>query len=264
MSNPTSVIDFDVTLADFLATAVSDGTWDDILDTLKFDEVGNEAAATEVDGAGGQLWSNMVDDYIITAYPNHYKATKTWRQASLAALQALGSDDSLAVDDIGYTEDTNDFYYCTAVSGPSVSTWTGLAISGPVEAFYNTQQNSFIGDHAGALASSSGGVAYIEFAAPVDLGTVQLVDVIIIPTATDATADIDIDADFGTIGETYNNTSGSITAPTYNLTINQIFNIDISGAVATGAAGDFIGIKVTNNSGNNILVLGARLRYLRA
>jgi hypothetical protein len=127
MGNPTSVIDFTVTLTDFLATAVSDGTWEDILDTLKFDEVGEEAAASQIDGAGGQLWSNMVDDFVLTAYMNHYQARKVWRAANLTGLQAYGSDDDLDVDAIGYTEDTNSLYYCTAVSGPSTSTWSGLA-----------------------------------------------------------------------------------------------------------------------------------------
>ena len=127
MGNPVSVIDFNDSLAVFLATAVSDGTYDDLLTTLKFDKVGEEAQATDIDAAAGQLWSNVVDDYIKATYPSHYRATKTWRVADNAERDALGSDDGLAVDDIGYTEDTNDLFFVVSVDGAASSTWAAIS-----------------------------------------------------------------------------------------------------------------------------------------
>jgi hypothetical protein len=70
MSNPTNVFDFaGETLAQFLAKPVSDGTYGDVTDTLKIDQPGFEAQATEIQVAAGELWSNMVDDFILAAYP---------------------------------------------------------------------------------------------------------------------------------------------------------------------------------------------------
>jgi hypothetical protein len=70
MSNPINVFDIPgQTLAQFLATPVDDGTWEDVLGTLKIDNPGEEASATEIELAAGQFWSNMVDDYIKATYP---------------------------------------------------------------------------------------------------------------------------------------------------------------------------------------------------
>ncbi len=123
MGNTVNAFDFDDSLAVFLAGAVSDGTFSDVIVTLKFDEIGNEALASQIDAAGGQLWSNVFDDYLQATYPTFYRATKIWRRADAAARDALGSDDDLAVDDIGYTEDINDFFYVVSVDGPAASTW---------------------------------------------------------------------------------------------------------------------------------------------
>jgi hypothetical protein len=70
MSNPTNVFDIPgETLAQFLAKPVSDGTYGDVANLLKTDAPGFEAPATTIVTAGGQLWSNMVDDFILAAYP---------------------------------------------------------------------------------------------------------------------------------------------------------------------------------------------------
>ena len=68
MANPTSKIDFSIPLATFLATAISDGFFSDILQQLKVDDPGEEADATDIDAAGGQIWSNIVDDFMLETY----------------------------------------------------------------------------------------------------------------------------------------------------------------------------------------------------
>ncbi len=70
MSNPTNIFDLlTEDLATFLAKAVSDGTYSDVVDTLKVDDTGLETPATGITTAEGQLWSNLLDDWLKTAYP---------------------------------------------------------------------------------------------------------------------------------------------------------------------------------------------------
>lgn len=68
MANSPNVIDLSIPLADFLAQSVDDGTYSDIIETLKFDRAGQEAAATQQDEFTGQLWGNLQDDMFLTLY----------------------------------------------------------------------------------------------------------------------------------------------------------------------------------------------------
>lgn len=68
MANSPSVVDFSTPLADFLAAAVSDGTYSDIVEVLKVDTPGKEAAASQVDRYYGQLYANVLDDFMLAAY----------------------------------------------------------------------------------------------------------------------------------------------------------------------------------------------------
>jgi len=68
MANPVNIFDFaGETLATFLATPVSDGTYADVFGTEKVDN--QPAAATQVFEYAGELLSNGVDDFIQAAYP---------------------------------------------------------------------------------------------------------------------------------------------------------------------------------------------------
>ena len=129
MGNTTNAFDFTVPLSTFLASSISDGTYSDLLETLKFDEIGNEAQATDIPSAAGQLWSNLADDYVLATYPVFYRATKVWREASIAALSALGSDDGLLADEIGYSEAENSMFHVVSVDSATTSTWSGMALS---------------------------------------------------------------------------------------------------------------------------------------
>lgn len=64
MANSPSEVDFTVPLATKLATAVSDGTWAAIFNVLKVDKIGKLVPASLIYTAGGQLLSNLVDDFI--------------------------------------------------------------------------------------------------------------------------------------------------------------------------------------------------------
>lgn len=70
MANSPSVVDFNATLSEFEATAVSDGTFADVLQTAKVDAVA--APASVIANYGGELWANMVDDYVRATWPYMY------------------------------------------------------------------------------------------------------------------------------------------------------------------------------------------------
>jgi hypothetical protein len=70
MANPVNPIDYATEdLATFLAKTVDNGTYNDVLTTLKVDEAGNATAATQIPEAIGQLWGNVVDDFFQASYP---------------------------------------------------------------------------------------------------------------------------------------------------------------------------------------------------
>jgi len=98
MANPTSVIDFSIPLATFLSTPVSDGTWADVIQTTKVDEPGQAAAATQIEVAAGQLWSNLADDFFLALYEINQGAkvysttTGDAIPAVLSTLASLASD----------------------------------------------------------------------------------------------------------------------------------------------------------------------------
>jgi len=98
MANPTSVIDFSIPLSTWLASAVSDGTWSNVAQDLKVDEPGQAAPATAISTAAGQLWANMVDDFILNVYginqgAKSYETTTTdAAPVTLATLATLSSD----------------------------------------------------------------------------------------------------------------------------------------------------------------------------
>lgn len=68
MANSPSNIDFSVPLSTFLATAVSDGTWSDVISTTKVDEASNPAPASQIRLYAGQLWGNLMDDLLLALY----------------------------------------------------------------------------------------------------------------------------------------------------------------------------------------------------
>lgn len=69
MSNdPNFTIDFSIPLGTFIASAVGDGTWSDIFQTLKRDQAGMAAPATTIEEAAGEIWANAMDDFFILVY----------------------------------------------------------------------------------------------------------------------------------------------------------------------------------------------------
>jgi hypothetical protein len=64
MSNSPSLVDLRVALADQLAAAISDGTWQDVIGATKQDRTGKVVVATASYLYLGQRWANFVDDFM--------------------------------------------------------------------------------------------------------------------------------------------------------------------------------------------------------
>jgi len=133
------------------------------------------------------------------------------------------------------------------------------------DVFYNVGPNpDSIGDYPGdgLAAGVPGGVTRVAGYVPWDFGTLVDAVLVVVPDHTDATFAAINDVDHGAVGEAYNVHSSGPSAIVFNATANQIAEIDISGDFAVLAAGDYFGVKFTNNEpAQTLTVLGVRLRY---
>jgi len=123
-------VTFNISLDAFLATAVSDGTWADVFQTAKVDDVATPAS--QIKDYGGRLWSNGIDDLFLASYQQLYKGVKLWSVADAAERDALGSDDDLAANDLLFKRDDQTVWYCVSVDGAAASTWASISSAGDV------------------------------------------------------------------------------------------------------------------------------------
>ncbi len=125
---------------------------------------------------------------------------------------------------------------------------------------YNTSMGSFRTRSQGASASFQ-----YTFQVPADFGSLIELVAVGIPLANLAGVDIDLFSDYGAAGEPFNNHSESETTATYNFTLNELSEIDISPVYSVLAAGDYCGLEIDHNGiGGTIEYIGIRLRYARA
>ena len=132
MANSPNKITKSTSLADLLATPISDGTFADVLQTTKTDAAGQEAAASQISENAGQLIANLWDDAAIRVVQLYDRSTKVWLVADATERDALGSDDDLAENDLAFQVDTLGLNYCVSVDGGAASTWAGIAATGNV------------------------------------------------------------------------------------------------------------------------------------
>jgi hypothetical protein len=132
VANSPNSIQKSVSLADFLATVVSDGDESDIVFVTKTDAPGQEAAASDIAEHAGCLWSNRVDDAFLRTYNLYYKSTKLWIAADSAERDAFGSADDLSENDLCFVVNTTLVFYCVSVDGVAASTWSSIAATGSV------------------------------------------------------------------------------------------------------------------------------------
>ncbi len=130
----------------------------------------------------------------------------------------------------------------------------------PVNA--GTNQPTFDGDHVRVLCDLVNNTAGAEFVVPPDFTAITEAVIVVIPLTTDVAANWNIDSDYGAAGQTKNTHSENDAASTYNVTADQIFEVDISGILTSLAAGDYVGIKITLGAGtDDFEMLGIRFKY---
>mgnify|MGYP001599690786 CR=1 FL=1 len=102
----------------------------------------------------------------------------------------------------------------------------------------------------------------IYFYVPLDFASLTAAVIVVIPKATQALANWDIRSTYGAVGEAYNIHTGSNTAATYNVTNNQLYGVDISGILASIAAGDYVSITLEQGTDtHNVDIVGVRFKY---
>jgi hypothetical protein len=129
---------------------------------------------------------------------------------------------------------------------------------------YGTGGISLAGD-VPVAALTNGQVAAVAFECPQDLQYLVRAYLKVLPNATQAAANWDLDSDYGGVGEAPNTHSESDAATTYNVTNNLWYDIELKalGFFANLAAGDRGGIKLTVSSvGHDVSVHSLRLEYL--
>jgi hypothetical protein len=115
--------------------------------------------------------------------------------------------------------------------------------------------------YTGYLLNGLNEYAEIDFMAPHDFVSIVEAVIVTIPQATQAAANWNTSSVYAANGENYATHSGAAT-DTYNVTLNVMFEVDISGLLAALSASDYVGINITEKTaGHNVLVLGIRFKY---
>jgi hypothetical protein len=130
------------------------------------------------------------------------------------------------------------------------------------EVFYPCTSSTATMSNYGAYLISSGDDGDIMGMVPADFTSITTAKVIVLPAASQASANWDVALSYGAIGEAYNAHTGASSSATYNVTANQLFAIDIASLLGSLAAGDVFSIRVTlSNSDHDLWVLGFQLTY---
>lgn len=104
--------------------------------------------------------------------------------------------------------------------------------------------------------------AYCAIHIPHDFTTIVSAVFIVIPLATQAAANWDLGSDYHAVGEAYNTHNESEVAASYNVTLNQGFEVDISPVLSAIVAGDRGGVRIfPANNAHDLAAVGIRIRY---
>jgi hypothetical protein len=99
---------------------------------------------------------------------------------------------------------------------------------------------------------------------PSDFGALVAAAMVCKMTVGKVAANIDLDVTFGGDGEPYNQHSAADATSTYDFTANQWHYIDLSALLVDLAAGDSMGLRVFNQSGSTLQILGIYIEYSSA
>lgn len=127
----------------------------------------------------------------------------------------------------------------------------------------HTTPMTVAGDFPVAYSSVTGTSGHVSFLVPLDFLSIVSAILVVVAGQTASGQDVDINSDYGAIGQAYSAHSESDTASTYDWTNLQLEEIDVSGILTALAAGDYCGIKMTSNVAANAgpKLVGLRFKY---
>jgi len=132
----------------------------------------------------------------------------------------------------------------------------------PKEAFFRPERVNSVGDYK-VKALGQGGSENFTFTVPIDFVSLVALEWIFSPTNTIAAGrTLDLNSDYGTIGEIIQNNSESSLALPIIGNSNTFTALDISSVFSNITGGDVCGVNINlNNIGTPLEVFGIRIRY---
>jgi len=104
--------------------------------------------------------------------------------------------------------------------------------------------------------------ADMSFCVPHDFHNIIKAAIVVIPRATQAAANWDIYSNYAAAGEDFQTHLQNDVVSTYNVTDDQIFEVDISGILTSLAAGDYVGVDLMlMDAAHDVDVLGVMFKY---
>ena len=105
--------------------------------------------------------------------------------------------------------------------------------------------------------------ARTAFLVPHDFTAIVEAVICVIPTSTQAAANWDLQANFGSVGQQYNVHTTGEGAVTFNVVNNQFFEVQVANMLALIVAGDRGGVDfLVGTAGHGAFVMGLKLRYV--
>ena len=126
---------------------------------------------------------------------------------------------------------------------------------------FGSNSASAVGDHNTVSLGANASIN-LEARIPPDFNTLISIAAVMIPGASNTTANIDLSSTYAAVGEVFNNHAETNTTITYNLVADEITLLEASSVATSLAANDFIGIEFDQNAiGSASNYLGIVLTY---
>lgn len=208
----------------------------------------------------------------VTTSQHHTKYTDA---EAVTAAKTVKIDDLTAADDntdlnsstsahgLLLKLDNDDTHYLNGQGAWAAPAGAGREIFYPVAPYLGAgAELSYDGTHPGMLIDGAAEWCITEFFVPADFTTITNSVVVVISKAT-ATHRLNFDTNYAASGEDKDTHTGSAADVDTAMTDELIYEIDISSALASLAASDYVGVKVTGDDTNipDVLVLGVRFKY---
>lgn len=100
-----------------------------------------------------------------------------------------------------------------------------------------------------------------NFFVPHDFTAITDAVIVLISNSSEGAANIDISSSYGAAGEAKDTHTESDSDSTYVLTLDQFYELDVSGILTGIAVGDYVGVKLLNSETNVLAVFGLRFKY---